>query len=96
MLEHFVRDGELSVPPGHYLALGDNRDESDDSRYWGLVPRDNIIGKPLLVWWSYNAPREQLEGFALDPNNLIDLAQHFFTKTRWSRTLHFLRPYPLG
>jgi signal peptidase I len=48
------------VPPGSYFAMGDNRDNSLDSRYWGCVPRENIIGKPLIVYWSYDAPTEAL------------------------------------
>ncbi|MES1261566.1 MAG: signal peptidase I, partial [Acidobacteriota bacterium] len=52
MLRNNVRGGELVVPPGQYFAMGDNRDNSSDSRYWGFVPRENITGKPLLVYWS--------------------------------------------
>jgi len=97
MLEHNVtKDGEVVVPPDMYFAMGDNRDNSLDSRYWGFVPRANIIGKPFLVWWSYDASTEHLA----DPNiisldHLHDLGAHFFTKTRWNRTLRFVRGYPL-
>ena len=58
--EHNVKNGELVVPPDSYFAMGDNRDNSLDSRYWGFVPRENIIGKPLLIFWSYDAPTEDL------------------------------------
>lgn len=56
MHEMHVRNGELVVPEGSYFAMGDNRDNSLDSRYWGFVPREYIIGKPLLVYWSYGYP----------------------------------------
>lgn len=96
MLEHNVVDGELVVPPDNYFAMGDNRDNSLDSRYWGFVPRANIIGKPLVIFWSYDAPTERLA----DPNiislaHLKDLAANFFTKTRWSRTFRLIRGYGL-
>ena len=60
MLENHVVNGEVVVPPGYYFAMGDNRDSSLDSRYWGFVPRENIIGKPLIIYWSYDAPTEAI------------------------------------
>ena len=53
------------MPPDTYFAMGDNRDSSLDSRYWGFVPRDNIIGKPLIIYWSYDAPTEDLSSPAI-------------------------------
>ncbi len=50
----------MVVPPGYYFAMGDNRDLSLDSRYWGFVPRENIIGKPLIIYWSYDATTDEL------------------------------------
>lgn len=96
MLEHNVVNGELVVPPGNYFAMGDNRDRSLDSRYWGFVPRANIIGKPVLIFWSYDAPTDQLA----DPNiinidHIADLTLNFFSKTRWRRTLKLVHGYPL-
>src|SRR5262245_30424859 len=60
MLANHVVNGEVVVPPGYYFAMGDNRDSSLDSRYWGFVPRENIIGKPLIIYWSYDAPTSAL------------------------------------
>jgi signal peptidase I len=94
MLRNNVVDGELVVPSGNYFAMGDNRDNSLDSRYWGLVPRDNIMGKPLIIFWSYDAPTDDLKDYNL--HHLIDLGLHFFTKTRWDRTFKLIHGYPLS
>jgi signal peptidase I len=91
MLRRHVHDGELIVPPGHYFVLGDNRDESLDSRYWGFVPRANIVGRPVLVWWSYDAPTERLQDGTPRLDHLADMALHFFTRTRWDRTFRLIR-----
>lgn len=96
MLESNIVNGELVVPPGCYFGMGDNRDNSSDSRYWGFIPRENIIGKPFLIFWSYRASTEELLGQT--PASLVshytDLAQHFFTRTRWDRTLRPVRGIP--
>jgi signal peptidase I len=89
MLSAQVNNGELVVPPGNYFAMGDNRENSLDSRYWGFVPRENIIGKPLVIFWSYDAPTEQWAGDS--GSHYLDLAKNFFTKTRWNRTLKLVR-----
>ena len=95
MLENHVQKGEVVVPPGFFFAMGDNRDNSYDSRYWGFVPRENIIGKPLIIYWSYNASTESLAGSSVQSlaRHFADLAQHFFTKTRWRRTLTLIHGY---
>jgi signal peptidase I len=95
MLQENVQNGEVVVPEGHYFAMGDNRDSSLDSRYWGFVPRENIIGKPLIIYWSYDAPTEQLASPSIGLDHIFDVATHFFTKTRWSRTLNLIHPYPV-
>jgi signal peptidase I len=96
MLEHHVVNGEIVVPPNSYFAMGDNRDNSLDSRYWGFVPRDNIIGKPLLIYWSYRASTDDLAGTSVDSlfTHMTDLFEHFFTRTRWSRTFKVIRGFP--
>jgi signal peptidase I len=95
MLEKNVISGEVVVPPNSYFAMGDNRDSSLDSRYWGFVPRENIIGKPLIIYWSYDAPTDRLASPDIGIDHLIDLAQNFFTKTRWKRTFMLIRGYPI-
>jgi signal peptidase I len=96
MLRDNVVKGELVVPAGFYFAMGDNRDNSADSRFWGLVPRENIVGKPVMIFWSYDAPTDQLADGNINVDHLLDLAQHFFTKTRWERTFRLVKPYPLN
>jgi signal peptidase I len=93
MLAEHVVNGELVVPPDSYFAMGDNRDNSLDSRYWGFVPRENIIGKPLVIFWSYDAPTEDWVGY--DASHFMDVAKNFFFKTRWERTLKLVRGYPI-
>jgi signal peptidase I len=95
MLEHDLKNGEVVVPPGHYFAMGDNRDQSLDSRYWGFVPRENIIGKPLIIYWSYDASTEELSNPAVSISHLFDIATHFITKTRWNRELRLIHSYPV-
>ena len=94
MLANHVVNGEVVVPPDHYFAMGDNRDNSADSRYWGFVPSENIKGKPLIIYWSYDAPTEDLVDFTF--SHFVDLVQHFFTKTRWRRTFMLIHGYPIG
>ena len=93
MLANHVKNGELIVPPNMYFAMGDNRDRSSDSRYWGFVPRQNIIGKPLIIYWSYQASTDDLTGASTHDvlKHLLDVGEHFFTHTRWERTFRLVR-----
>ncbi len=93
MLEHHVTNGEVVVPPDSFFAMGDNRDSSFDSRYWGFVPRANIIGKPLIIYWSYDAPTEELSSSSISLDHIKDLMLNFFSKTRWNRTFKLVRGY---
>jgi signal peptidase I len=86
----YIQNGELVVPPGQYFMMGDHRHNSLDSRFWGFVPRQNIIGRPLFNYWSIATPELQPEetGLAATLSRMSYSALHFFSKTRWSRTLH--------
>lgn len=95
MLEKHVSQDDVVVPPDSYFAMGDNRDSSLDSRYWGFVPRANIIGKPLIVYWSYDAPTDRLVNSGIDLEHLKDLARNFFKKTRWNRTFLLIRGHEM-
>jgi signal peptidase I len=90
-MRKLVEDGQLIVPQGHYFVLGDNRDDSQDSRYWGFVPRENIIGKPLVIYWSVwdwdRNPSGSVEGRLY---HLAYAIAHFFQLTRWNRTLRLV------
>ena len=88
-----VQNGELVVPPGMVFAMGDNRTGSLDSRYWGFVPQENLIGRPLFVYWSFITPDEQeYKTSASDSMQwILHEATHFLSDTRWTRTLHLIR-----
>ena len=85
-----IENGDLVVPPGHYFMMGDHRHNSLDSRFWGFVPRENIVGRPLFNYWSFVTPEDQYEqpGIGNTVAWLGHVALHFFTETRWSRTFH--------
>lgn len=96
MLAHHVVAGELVIPAGAYFGMGDDRDNSSDSRFWGFIPRDNIVAKPVLIYWSYRASTEDLTGESVGSvlSHAIDLGEHFFTRTRWTRTFKLVRGVP--
>ena len=87
------RYGPVTVPADQYFVMGDNRDNSQDSRYWGFLPRSYVKGKALMVYWSYESGREDYtdEGLGAMVRNAANVVTHFFTRTRWSRLLHQIR-----
>ena len=84
------RYGPVRVPEDHYFVMGDNRDNSQDSRYWGFLPRDYVKGRALMIYWSYESGREDYldEGAGATVKRLFSVVTHFFTKTRWERLFH--------
>jgi signal peptidase I len=88
-LRSHIEGDEIVVPPGHYFAMGDNRDPSYDSRFWGFVPEENIIGRPLFIYWSFNeTPEEYRQTGPTDRvTHAAKVELHFFDETRWNRTL---------
>jgi signal peptidase I len=89
-LPNHIEGEDLVVPPDHYFVMGDNRTRSLDGRYWGFVPRANLIGRPLFVYWSFETPEDQIKktSAAEQAKFVLHEALHFFDETRWRRTLH--------
>jgi signal peptidase I len=87
-----IQGNDLVVPPGMFFMMGDHRHNSLDSRFWGFVPRANIVGRPLFNYWSFNTPDDQMDktGVADRISWMGHVALHFFTDTRWKRTLHMV------
>ena len=85
-----LQGNDLVVPEGMYFMMGDHRHASLDSRYWGFLPRANIIGRPLFNYWSFETPGEQM--YKTTGSEQVawftHVITHFFSDTRWKRTFH--------
>jgi signal peptidase I len=86
-----VDEGQLIVPEGNYFVMGDNRDDSLDSRYWGFVPRENIVGRPLVIYWSMrnqeaadSSTSDKFARFVYGMSHLVQI-------TRWDRALRIVQ-----
>jgi len=92
-LPSHLQGDDIVVPPDSYFAMGDNRDNSYDSRYFGFVPRANLIGHPLFIYWSFITPPIDpgMENVGDRVGSMAHTLLHFFDQTRWSRTLKIIR-----
>jgi signal peptidase I len=88
-----IQGDDLVVPEGKVFAMGDNRTESLDGRYWGFVPVENIMGRPMFVYWSFKTPADQEDKTGMGDRVafMFHVLIHVFDGTRWSRTLHVIR-----
>jgi len=92
-LPKYIQGDDLVVPPGMVFAMGDNRANSLDGRFWGFVPQQNILGRPLFVYWSFKTPDDQMDKTTTADKLkfMVHEATHFFDGTRWHRTMHVTR-----
>ncbi len=92
-IAEYVRNGDIVVPANSYFAMGDNRDVSADSRWWGFVPRENIIGRPMVIYWSFKTPADQVLKTAWSDRAkfMVNIFVHFFDETRWGRMFRLVK-----
>ena len=92
-LPSHIQGDDLVVPPDHYFAMGDHRGVSLDSRYWGFIPKENVIGRPMFIYWSFETPPDQYRKTGWGDRALFfgKVILHFFDETRWKRTLNVVK-----
>jgi len=92
-LRQYIQGDDIVVPPDSYFAMGDNRDVSYDSRYWGFIPQKNVVGRPMFIYWSFDTPEGDYQQKEITARavSFLHVVLHFFDKTRWSRTLKVVR-----
>ena len=92
-LPQHIEGDDLVVPPNSYFGMGDNRDVSLDSRYWGFIPQENVIGRPMFIYWSFETPAGQYlqREFSQRIGFLAHVVLHFFDETRWRRTFRVIQ-----
>ena len=92
-MRQYIQGEDIVVPPESYFAMGDNRDVSYDSRFWGFIPRENVIGRPLFIYWSFDTPADQYKRTEVSERIafLGKVIIHFFDETRWRRTFRPVR-----
>ncbi len=92
LMNSYIQNGDLVVPPDSYFGMGDNRDVSLDSRYWGFIPRENVIGRPMFIYWSYETPAGQYMKTGIGDRLAFigKVVIHFFDRTRWRRMFHLV------
>ncbi len=92
-MTNYLQNGDLVVPPDSYFGMGDNRDVSLDSRYWGFIPRANVIGRPMFIYWSFETPPGQYTKTSISERlqYVGSVLIHFFDRTRWRRMFHVVR-----
>jgi signal peptidase I len=93
LIKQYIQEDDLVVPADSYFGMGDNRDVSYDSRYWGFIPKENVIGRPMFIYWSFETPANQYleKEVGQRVGFLVHVVIHFFDETRWRRTLRFVR-----
>jgi len=93
LIKQYIQGEDVVVPADSYFGMGDNRDVSYDSRYWGFIPKENVIGRPMFIYWSFETPPNQYleKEVSQRVGFLVHVIIHFFDETRWRRTLRFVR-----